>query len=207
MAAGHIPEARAQADRALRLAPEDTDALVLAARTALSARDPAAAERFLERAVAGNPSSVEAHVMLGQIYASRGDLTRARTTIETVAAKRPDSAAARTALGIVLEAADRPSDARARYEQALAIDPAEPIAANNLARLYASDEARTTEAIELARKAVARCRTTPTSTTPSAGLRSRPVVSRWRGPHSSAPSRSIRATRRRKIICKESGAR
>jgi len=156
MAAGHIRDARAQADRALALAPGHTGALVLAARTALASRDAAEAERFLGRAVAGDPSSFEAHVMLAQIYASRGDLARARTTIESVAAKRPDSAAARTALGIVLEASGRPSDARARYEQALAINPAEPIAANNLARLYASDEARTTEAIELARKAVAR---------------------------------------------------
>lgn len=155
LAGGHIHEARAYADRALALAPGGVDALVLAARTALAARDVADAERFLERAVARDPSSFEAHGMLAQIYASRGDLARAQSTIETVVAKRPDVAAARTALGIVLEAANRPAEARARYEQALAINPAEPIAANNLARLYASDEARTTDAIDLARKAVA----------------------------------------------------
>jgi tetratricopeptide (TPR) repeat protein len=156
MAAGHIDDARTHADRALTLSPGAVDALVLAARTALAARDAAGAERFLERAVARDPSSFEAHVMLAQIYASRGDLARAQTMLEAVAVRRPDVAAVRTALGVVLEAANRPSDARVRYEQALAIDSADPIAANNLARLYASDAARTTEAIELARTAAAR---------------------------------------------------
>jgi Flp pilus assembly protein TadD len=87
---------------------------------------------------------------------SRGDLERARTTLDRFAAAHPDSAGARTALAIVLEAAGRPADARRQYEQALTIDPKEPVASNNLARLYAADEATVDRALELARTAVAR---------------------------------------------------
>jgi Flp pilus assembly protein TadD len=57
---------------------------------------------------------------------------------------------------MILEAANRPADARVRYEQALALDPREPIASNNLARLYAADEAKVGQALELARNAAAR---------------------------------------------------
>lgn len=154
--AGQIREARAQADRALAIAPRSADALVLAARAAVATQDTAAADQLLARAVAVDPTSFEANLMLARERAARGDLAGARTTIEAIAARRPDVAAIRTALGVVLEASNRPADARVRYEQALAIDPSEPIASNNLARLYSTDEARTTEALELARTAVAR---------------------------------------------------
>jgi predicted Zn-dependent protease len=156
LAAGELRDARLHADRALAVSPANVDALLLAARTALAAHDAADAERLLSRAAAADPRSFDAHLMLAQVRASRGDLAGARATIETIAARRPDVAQARTALGIVLEASNHPGDARTRYEQALALDPGEPIAANNLARIYAADDAKTTEAIELARKAVAR---------------------------------------------------
>jgi Flp pilus assembly protein TadD len=156
LAAGQLREARAHAARALAASPASTDALLLAARTSFASRDTAEAERFLDRAVVSDPSSIDAHIMLAQIYVSRADLAHARTTIESVAARRPDAAPARTALGLVLEASNRPAEARSRYEQALAIDPSEPIAANNLARLYAADDGKTTEAIELARTAASR---------------------------------------------------
>ena len=46
--------------------------------------------------------------------------------------------------------------ARPYYEQALAIDPGDPVASNNLARIYASDASKVSPALELARNAVAR---------------------------------------------------
>lgn len=153
---GHVREARAHAERALTIAPDAEDALLLAARTAMASHDEAAAEQYLTRTVAAAPSSFDGHAMLADLYASRGDLERARLTLDQFAARHPQSAQARTALGIVLEAAGRPADARARYEEALTIDPKEPVASNNLARLYAADEATIDRAIELARTAVAR---------------------------------------------------
>jgi cellulose synthase operon protein C len=108
------------------------------------------------RAIANDPASFESHTLLADLYASRRDFDRARTTLEQFAQRQPEAAAPQTALGIVLEAAGLPADARARYEQALTIDPRDPIASNNLARLYASDDAKVERAIELARTAVAK---------------------------------------------------
>jgi tetratricopeptide (TPR) repeat protein len=156
LAEGSAAAAGAHATHALALAPDSPDALQLAARAAIAASDSTAAEGYLSRAIAVAPSSFDSHAMLAQVYASRGDLDRARVTLERFAAAQPNAARPRTALGMVLEAAGRPADARARYEQALALDPGEPIASHNLARLYAADEARVGQALELARTAVAR---------------------------------------------------
>jgi tetratricopeptide (TPR) repeat protein len=153
---GAVPSARAQADRALTIAPTAIDALLLAARSAIAANDRPAAEQYLTRAIASDPASFDGHAMLADLYVSRGDVDRALTTLEQLAARQPEAAAPRTALGIVLERAGRTADARVRYEQALTLDPREPIASNNLARLYAADDATIDRAMDLARTAVAR---------------------------------------------------
>ncbi len=155
LANGGIVQARALSARALALAPDAPDALLLAARTAIASNDPSA-EGYLTRAIAAAPSAFEARALLANQYAAHGDLDRARTTLEQFANQHPNAAAPRTALGIVLEEAGRPAEARVRYEQALALAPGEPVASNNLARLYVSDDARVGEAVELARNAVAR---------------------------------------------------
>jgi tetratricopeptide (TPR) repeat protein len=152
---GDIKQARAHATKALAIAPNAADALLLAARTALASEDQAAAEPYLTRAIAADPASFDGHAMLADLYMSRGDVERARTTLDQFAKRQPESARVRTALGIVLEEAGRPADARAQYEDALTLDPREPIASNNLARLYAENQATTDRAIELARTAVA----------------------------------------------------
>ena len=155
LSAGRFDDALVRAEQALECDHGNPEALVLAARAAIAAHDAPAAEGYLTRAIAAEPSSFDAHAMLAHVYASRGDLDVARVTLERFAAAQPDAAAPRTALGIVLEAAGRPAEARARYEQALALDAREPVASNNLARLYATDEGRIGQAFELARTAAA----------------------------------------------------
>jgi tetratricopeptide (TPR) repeat protein len=156
LTAGALPQARSYAERALAAAPDAPEALALAARTAIASHDNAAAERYLTHAIAVDPAGFEAHAMLAHTYASSGDVARARSTLEQFADRNPNDAAPRTALGIVLEAAGRPADARVRYEQALALDPGDAVASNNLARIYATDDARIGQAVELARNAAAR---------------------------------------------------
>jgi len=155
LAEGNVREARAEVTRALTLAPDSADALMLAARTAISEGDTASAEQYLTRAVAAPRNSFDAHRMLADLYVSRGDLARAEKTLEQYIDQHDDAAAARTALGIVLQAANRPDAARAAYEQAIALDPADSLASARLARLYASDEASVPRALELARTAAA----------------------------------------------------
>jgi Flp pilus assembly protein TadD len=57
---------------------------------------------------------------------------------------------------MVWQKAGRSTEARQAYETALALDPGQAIAANNLARLYAADTSMTETAIGLARVAVTR---------------------------------------------------
>jgi Flp pilus assembly protein TadD len=110
----------------------------------------------LTRAIGDRGGSFESHTMLANLYAGRGDLAAAQRTLEQYIARHGDVASARTALGIVLEAANHPREARAAYEQALALDPIDPVAANNLARIYASDDAQVSRALELAQTAASR---------------------------------------------------
>lgn len=152
---GDVQQARAHATRALAIAPNAAEALLLAARTALASEDQAEAEKYLTHAIAADPASFDGHAMLADLYMARGDLERARSTLDQFAKRQPESARVRTALGIVLEEAGRPADARAQYEAALTIDSREPIASNNLARLYTQDQKTIDRAIELARTAVA----------------------------------------------------
>jgi len=91
--------------------------------------------------------------MLGNLYLRRGDVNRAQRILQEYVKQHGDVAAAQTALGTVLEKANRPKEARAAYEQALALDPADATAANNLARLYANDDAQVPRALDLARTA------------------------------------------------------
>jgi tetratricopeptide (TPR) repeat protein len=147
---GNVASARTHAARALAVAPDSLDALLLMAQAAISAQDGETAEQYLTRAIARAPSSFDAHALLAQLYVLRGDLERARTTFVSLAAHDPQSAEARTAVGILLQAAGRDREARAWYEQALVVDPRQPIAANNLARLYVSDATKLDAAVRLA---------------------------------------------------------
>jgi predicted Zn-dependent protease len=152
---GDIPSAQAEAQRALALRPSSVEALLLSAETALAANDPAAAEQALVRARAIDPSSIEAAMLHSQMAMNRGDLTGARAILEGLARRQPNASAPRTAIGIVLEAEGKTNEARGWYEQAIALDPNDARAANNLARIYAADPATVDRAVRLAQSAVA----------------------------------------------------
>ncbi len=154
--AGNVGEARRYAARALERDPNAADALILAGRAAVEANDPAGAEQYLTRATAAAPMSFEAHSLLANLYTLRGDNDKARSVFEALAKRDPQSAAARTAVGIVLERQGRVGDARRWYEQALALDPTEPYAAHNLARIYTNDKSNVDAAVRLARVALTR---------------------------------------------------
>jgi Flp pilus assembly protein TadD len=91
--------------------------------------------------------------MLSHVYAAQGNSGKARELLERFAARHPDAAAPRTAIGIVLQQDGRIADAQKWFEQALAIDSREPVAAGRLARIYVDDAARVETAIDLARTA------------------------------------------------------
>jgi tetratricopeptide (TPR) repeat protein len=151
---GDIPSARAESQRALALRPSSIDAMLLSAEAALAANDLATAEQMLVRARALDPSSFEAATLHSQMAMNRGDFAGARAILEDLARRQPNAAAPRTAVGIVLEAEGKTRDARGWYEQAIALDPNDARAANNLARIYAADPTTAERAVRLAQSAV-----------------------------------------------------
>jgi tetratricopeptide (TPR) repeat protein len=152
--AGDAAAARQDAARALSAAPDDPAALLVGGRAAFAAGDPAAAEPLLSRAFAAQPS-LDAATLLSQIYVSRRDFDRARSMFDAVAKSYPEAAAPHTGAAIVLEAAGREADARAAYEQAIAREPNDPVAAYALARIYTRDPQMVDSAVTLAQTAVA----------------------------------------------------
>ena len=150
---GDIPSAQAESQRALALKPTSVDALLLAAETALAANDLAAAEQTLIRARSIDPSSFEAATLHAQMLMSRRDFAGARAILEGLARRQPNAAAPRTAIGIVLEADGKTKEARGWYEQAIALDPNDALAANNLARIYTDDPSTADRAVRLAQSA------------------------------------------------------
>jgi cellulose synthase operon protein C len=151
---GNRQAARALSTRALLVAPDSGGATLLAARLAFGDGDAALAEQLLKKVSAADSTAFDAQAMLAQIRAEQGDLTGALKTYQTLAERYPQSAAARTAAGLILQAAGKPADARTWYEEAIALDPNQGVAAAHLAGLYIGNESTLTTAIRLAQKAV-----------------------------------------------------
>jgi len=151
---GDIPSAQTQSQRALALRPSSVDALLLSAEAALAADDLSTAEQMIVRARTLDPSSFEAATLHSQMAMNRRDFAGARAILEGLARRQSNVAAPRTAIGIVLEAEGKTKEARGWYEQAIALDPNDARAANNLARIYAADPAMADRAVRLAQSAV-----------------------------------------------------
>jgi tetratricopeptide (TPR) repeat protein len=76
-----------------------------------------------EQAVARFPDAHKAVVNLARLHAMRGNLDRAITLYKRALVLEPEDALRHSVLGGCLLAAERPSDARVHFEQAVALDP------------------------------------------------------------------------------------
>jgi tetratricopeptide (TPR) repeat protein len=92
--------------------------------------------------------------MLGQFYAKQGRLDEARTEFENIIKKDPRSVAARTMVGIIFDAQGKREEAKRAFQAAVAesADLA-PVAANNLAYIYAEEGTNLDVALTLATSA------------------------------------------------------
>src|SRR5438477_3152572 len=111
------------------------------------------AETLLRHVVEIDPTNLAAYGQLGQIYATQGQVDRAIAEFDELAKRDPKSVAAPTIVGMLLTAQNKREDAKKRYELALSIDQRAPVAANNLAWLYAEDGGNLDVALQLAQSA------------------------------------------------------
>ena len=143
-------------DARLARTPNDPAVLLLAARTYARAGDLARAEQMLRKTVEVDASNFDAYSMLGRLYISQRRLDEALAEFQLLSKRQARPVQAHTVAGVILEAQNKPQEARKHYEQALALDPDMPVAANNLAWMFAETGETLDSALQLAQAATRR---------------------------------------------------
>jgi tetratricopeptide (TPR) repeat protein len=154
--AGSMAVARARVDARVARGERDTAALMLAARTYAATGDPERAEVLLRRVIEVDPTLLDAYGALAQLYVTQKRLDEALVEFEALAKRQPRPVAALTFAGIILQGQGRTAEARNKFRQVLELDPDAPVAANNLAWLYADTGENMDLALELAMRAKAK---------------------------------------------------
>ena len=126
---------------------------MLAARTNAAAGDLAAAEQLLRRVLGADSSYLPAYSALGQIYLKQRRLDAALKEFETMAERDPKPVAPLTLVGMILQAQGKTAEARTAFERVMQLDPAAPVAANNLAWMLAESGGNLDVALQYAQTA------------------------------------------------------
>jgi tetratricopeptide (TPR) repeat protein len=146
-------EAVARVERRLARTPADPQVTMLMARTYAAAGQLPKVEETLKRAIAADSSNLAAYAMLASFYVRQQRLDEAAREYDELSKRDPRGVGAHTMVATILDMQKRHDEARQRYEQILAIDPNAPVAANNLAWLYAERGGNLDIALQLAQTA------------------------------------------------------
>ena len=111
---------------------------------------------MLRKTLEVDPENIDAYSLLGGLFLSQQRLDAALAEFDKLSKRQPRPVQADTIVGVILEAQKKPQEARKRYEQALALDPGMPVAANNLAWMYAETGENLDVALQLAQAAARR---------------------------------------------------
>jgi Flp pilus assembly protein TadD len=87
------------------------------------------------------------------MYIRENRLDDAKRELEEVTRRRPESVPARTMIGIILDAQGKFDESQKMYEAIISSTTRAPVAANNLAYIYAERGERLNEALTLAQRA------------------------------------------------------
>jgi Flp pilus assembly protein TadD len=91
--------------------------------------------------------------MLGQIYLNQKKMDQAIGEFDAMTKQQPKNVAAHTMIGMILQTQGKNAAAQKKYEQILTIDSRSPVAANNLAWMYAEAGTNLDQALQLAQTA------------------------------------------------------
>ncbi len=150
-----LPQASARIASALKKRPQDPGLLVLSAQLDAAAGRIPAAEQTLRRVIEASPDHLPAYAALGQLYVRQKNLDAALHEFEELSTRRPRAVGPRTMVAMIHHARGRPQDARAAYHRVLELDSRAVVANNNLAYMYAEDNAELDIALQLAQTAKA----------------------------------------------------
>jgi tetratricopeptide (TPR) repeat protein len=120
---GALPEAEAEARKALALRPDWAPAVMELGRQARARGDAAEAVRRFQEAARLEPATAGYRVALGDALVTAGRAEEGVAVLAAVADAFPDASAPQFALARALDAAGRPEDAAARYRRFLALEP------------------------------------------------------------------------------------
>jgi tetratricopeptide (TPR) repeat protein len=151
-----VPAAVTRIEQYAAKEPKNAALHYLAAQTYAAAGNQAKTEQSLRQVIELAPDSMEAYLALGRLYVTQKKLDEARTEFDHAAARRPNEVAPATMAAMILQMQDKPEDARKRYEAIVTQSQQRaPIAANNLAWIYAESGQNLDTALQLAQSAKA----------------------------------------------------
>lgn len=139
--------AQTATSRAVKVSGQQTrgaqDGLVAKGAEALARGDAEAARRIFEQALESDPNDSAAHNYLGILNDGAGDLTSAEIHFAKAARLAPKSASVRNNYGAILLKLNRKKEAATEFEASLRLDPRQPHALVNLARIRFEEDTPT----------------------------------------------------------------
>jgi tetratricopeptide (TPR) repeat protein len=140
-------------ETALSRQPDDTNLVLSAARTYSATGNASKAEQILRDAVTANPRFSAGYAMLAAMYRQQNRMEEARVEYEGIAKRDANAVGARTMVGVLFEMQGKRDEARKWYEQIVGGTQSSPVAANNLAFMYAEQAGNLDIALQLATSA------------------------------------------------------
>jgi len=150
LAAGDLDKAEESARRLMQLKPDKGQACLPLASILEMRQNRAEAENVLLKGWALEPSDNQVGVVLGEFQLRGRETKKALATFDQVLAHFPTNAPALTGKGMALQLLGRNDDAARMYLQAVQARHDHVPALNNLAMIWADDEAKSAQAVNLA---------------------------------------------------------
>ncbi len=137
----------------LKKSPNSQPLRNLLAHVASASGNPDLAIAQYKQMVLSDPTSVDLQIAMGQAYEAKGDYATAVLVFQKAAQTGPKSETAFLQLaGALLGTAGKTNEAKAAYRRALALQPDDPRALNNLAFLMLETGESADEALNIARR-------------------------------------------------------
>jgi tetratricopeptide (TPR) repeat protein len=133
--------------------PNSTVLLANAAAAYVAAGNYSKAEEHLRHAVTVDPRFTNGYTLLAQLYLRQGKLNEARAGFQAIADRDAAAVGARTMVGMLLETEGKREEAKKVYEALVDGSVDAPVAANNLAYIYAEQGTNLDIALQLATSA------------------------------------------------------